>query len=181
MQRMTRADFDADGTTETDKLAITLVTDDNRRLNCLNDELCAAGLDARLDWNKPGHSTASRLRRMDPEKSDPGLILLDFTIDHLMSRRMLKSIAFGEKRSKMALAVLTMPETEAILDSGEVDGGEATMFSPTSVASLFAKLAGPDSQATLRSIGVLNQYGPVLLRACSDCEAFESAEDHDLL
>lgn len=175
-QRTARADAEAAAANEPAKLSITLVSDESYRLCCLHNELRTTGLKANLRLKKPGHATASRLRRLDPEKAGPELIIIDFTVDQLMSRRMLKSIAFGENRSRMALAVLTRPATEMVLDSGEVDGGEATMFSPTSIDTLFAKLAGPDSDAMLRSISVLNQYGPVLIRANDECEACDTAQ-----
>jgi len=153
------------------RLKITLVSDQPYQLACLQGDMRAAGLSAELTLKKPGHTTNQALRRRNLEKTGPELVLLDFTHDDIISRRMLKSIAFGEKRSRAAVAVLTRPETERVLDSGEIDGGDATMFSPTRVDVLLDKLGGNNAGAMLRSISVLNEYGPVLIRANSESEA----------
>ena len=158
------------------RLKITLVSDDSYQLACLQSDMRAVGLRAELSLRKPGHSTAAALRRKRLDKSGPELVLLDFTRDDIVARRMLKSIAFGEKRSRAAVAILTSPETERLLDAGEIDGGEATMFSPTRVDVLFGKLTNGKARTMLRSIGVLNEYGPVLIRACAACEACVAAK-----
>lgn len=157
------------------RLKITLVSDESYRLACLQGCMRAAGLSAELSLRKPGHATAAALRRKRLDKTGPELVLLDFTRDDVVARRMLKSIAFGEKRSRAAVGILTSPETERLLEAGEIDGGEATMFSPTRVDVLLGKLTNGKALTMLRSIGVLNQYGPVLIRAREHCEACDAA------
>lgn len=160
---------DQDASATQRHIKITLVSDQPYRLGCLQAETRAAQLKADLSLKKPGHTTAAALRRRRVDNANPELILLDFTRDDIVARRMLKSIAFGSKRSQAAIAILTRPETEALLDSGEIDGGDATMFAPTRIDVLLGKLGGNEAPRMMNSITVLNQYGPVLIRANDDC------------
>ena len=66
---------------------------------------------------------------------------------------------------------MTAPGTEELLESGEIDGGEATMFSPTDIGVLAKKLAGRACQEVMHSMSVLNQYGPILIRTQEDGQA----------
>lgn len=161
----------------TNRLKITLVSNHTYRLGCLQADLRGAGLKADLSLKKPGHTTAAALRRRNPEKTGPELVILDFTEDDIVARRTLKSIAFGDNRCRAAVAILTLPETEGLLDSGEIDGGDATMFSPTKIDVLFGKLGSDEATKMLRSITVLNEYGPVLIRANTECESCATARE----
>ena len=153
-------------------LKIVLVSDQSIRVARLKNELAGAGVSARLVLKPPNHSTAALLRRIGASKSKPNcLVLVDFTEDSVLSRRMLKNIAFGERRCRAVVGVLTAPETEELLESGEIDGGEATMFSPTEIGVLAKKLAGRACQEVLHSMSVLNQYGPILIRTQLDSQA----------
>ena len=153
-------------------LKIVLVSDQSFRVAKLRNELASAGVSARLILKPPNHTTAALLRRFTERKAKPDcLVLLDFTEDSVLSRRMLKSIAFGERRCRAVVGVLTAPETEELLESGEIDGGEATMFSPTDIGVLAKKLAGRACHEVMHSMSVLNQYGPILIRTGLDGRA----------
>ena len=153
-------------------LKIVLVSEQSIRVAGLKNELARAGVDANLILKPPNHSTAALLRRFTESKAQPDcLVLIDFTEDSVLSRRMLKSIAFGDKRCRAVVGVLTAPDTEELLESGEIDGGEATMFSPTEIGVLARKLAGRACQEVLHSMSILNQYGPILIRTGVDSQA----------
>lgn len=145
------------------RLLLTMVSENSCQIASLKRDVMGAGLDADLRLKVAGHSAAASLRRIKADVEKPHIVFLDFTEDTLLSRRMLRSIAFGEKRSAAILAVMTLPKTEALLQSGEVDGGEATMFSATSMSNVLQKLAGPSPQQMLHSLAVLNRFGPVLV------------------
>ncbi len=152
-----------------EKLNVILVSDQTSRIASLKRDLTAAGINAALVLQKPGPQTAQKLRRIDPATASPHLVLIDFTSDDKPGRRFLKSIAFGDRRTRAVIAILTSRETEELLQTGQIDGGDATMFSPITQATLLAKLSGARAPAVLRSMSVLNQYGPVLIAA--DVEA----------
>lgn len=150
-------------------LKIILVSDQSIRVARLKNELASAGVQASLVLKPPNHATAALLRRLTESKARPDcLVLVDFTEDSVLSRRMLKSIAFGDRRCRAVVGVLTAPETEELLESGEIDGGEATMFSATDIGVLARKLAGRACQEVMHSMSVLNQYGPILIRTQQD-------------
>ena len=141
-----------------------MVSENSCQIASLKRDVIGAGLDADLRLKTAGHTAAAALRRLKTDPGKPHIVFLDFTADTLLARRMLRSIAFGEKRSPAILAVMTLPKTEALLQSGDVDGGEATMFSATSMSGILEKLAGPAAHRMLHSLAVLNRFGPVLVR-----------------
>jgi len=140
-----------------------MVSENSCQIASLKRDVVNAGLDADLSLKTAGHSTAAGLRRLRADAGRRHVVFLDFTADTLLARRMLKCIAFGEKRSPAIVAVMTLPKTEALLQSGDVDGGEAIMFSSTSMSSVLQKLAGPGADKMLHSLAVLNRFGPVLV------------------
>ncbi|MEM8814801.1 MAG: hypothetical protein AAGE85_03180 [Pseudomonadota bacterium] len=126
---------------------------------------------------KPNHQTVASLRRLEISAERPELVFIDFTVDSLLSRRMLKTIALCEKRSPAIVVALTRPATEALLDAGELDIGDTTIFSATPLTAILEKLGGERQKRVLHSLDVLNQYGPVLARAPDDFVAAGATQE----
>jgi DNA-binding NarL/FixJ family response regulator len=94
----------------------------------------------------------------------PDLVLFDLADLHKNSKDLLRSIAFGQQRTPVPVVLLTSPATECLLQAGDIDGGEATMFSPRTLASLLKKLVGQRQQGFLKALSTLYEYGPILAR-----------------
>ncbi len=149
----------------TQRMLITLVSDVCYRVAYLAAGLRQAGVEAELRLKRPNHQTVASLRRLELSAHRPELVFIDYTTDTLLSRRMLKTIALCEKRSPAIVIVLTRPDTEALLEAGDLDVGDSTMFSATPLEAMLKKLGGEQRDTVLHSLEVLNRYGPVLARA----------------
>jgi len=124
------------------------------------------GLDCRLEVVEQSIIDSACLRRARPfDKSPvPDLVMYDLAVPSKQTIAIVRDIAFEERRSNTPVALLTSPASERLLDSGEIDGGGAIIFSPRSLARFLAKLAGRKRDTILDAVTILYRYGPFLIR-----------------
>jgi len=152
-------------------LTLVLISGQEDRVVCIEQDFKAIAGHVRLVVKAPTHKTISQVRRLDDGNKPRTLLMLDFSEDSVPARHLLKTLAFGERRFDGMIAIVTTSTTESILENGELDSGQAIMFSSTDIRSFFSKLGGNGQEEILHSIGVLNQYGPVLIRTHDECAA----------
>ena len=147
-------------------MTILLVANNSYRIAMLKRLMHTIGLECRLQVVEQSIIAGAYLRRVEPYDRTPvpNLVLYDFADPNEQSVAVVKDIAFGERRSNTPVALLTSPASTHMLDSGEIDGGKAVMFSPCSLASFLEKLVGKKRNAVLRAVGTFYQYGPFLIR-----------------
>ncbi|MDX1515258.1 MAG: hypothetical protein R3288_00385 [Woeseiaceae bacterium] len=147
-------------------LTLVLVADDAYRIAMLRGAIQAAGIAGRLQRVGRTQKTCEWLGSdaRQSRKSSPQLVLYDFADIDERSRRVAEQLAFGDARSIAPLVLLTSPASEALLDSGELDQGRATMFAPRPLGAMLQKLAGADAAAFLQALATLYAYGPILAR-----------------
>ena len=145
-------------------LQILLVAENTRRVSMLRKSIRDNGLSCGI--KRIGHSEKASLwlRRNPPTPSEPlpDLVLFDFAEAHPDAVALARDIAFGADRSPVPVVLMTSPETETMLESGELDGGEATMFAARALDVFLRKLVGRRRQGFLRALCTLYQYGPIL-------------------
>lgn len=94
----------------------------------------------------------------------PDLVIFDYSYVDEYSTDILRKLAFGEDRAKIPVVIITSPDSQAELDGGKVDGGEAVMFSPTELDRFIAKMRNENRGRFLKALKTLYQYGPILVR-----------------
>ena len=72
----------------------------------------------------------------------PDLVLFDLAEPDADSVELLRDVAFGSRRSEVPVVLLTSPASEPMLESGEIDEGQATMFSPRSLQAFLTTVFG---------------------------------------
>jgi hypothetical protein len=154
-----------------DPVTVVFISEHDDRVACVRQDFDTYASEVRLVVKPPTHRTASQVRQLHAGSRSRAVLLFDFTIDTIPARHVIKSLAFGDSRYEGLTGILTSPATEAILENGDLDSGTAVMFSPTEVRSFLSKLGGDGREEIIHSIGVLNQYGPVLFRAHDECAA----------
>lgn len=97
------------------------------------------------------------------ERDLPDLFLYDFSSADPYNSSVLRKIAFGENKTCVPVILLVSPESQKKLDGGDVDGGKAVMFSPTSLSSFIQKLQPHGRGSFLRALQTLYDYGPILV------------------
>lgn len=99
------------------------------------------------------------------KRSLPDLFLFDYSVPDKRNTAILKQIAFGDSKTSVPVVVLTSPASQAKLDGGAIDGGNAVMFSPTSLTSFVRKLRHEGRKSFFKALNTLYEYGPILVRA----------------
>ena len=147
-------------------LDVLLIADDSYRVAMLRQAMQQHGLSCtirRLDQTK---KASAYLKRMQPYENSPtpDLVLFDLAEPDDTAVDLLREVAFGERRSEAPVVLLTSPASEPMLESGEVDEGQSTMFAPRSLQTFLQKLVGSRRAGFLRALKTLYQYGPILAR-----------------
>ncbi len=164
-------------------ITIVLIADDRYRIALLRRAVRDAGVACSI-YRVPlttGARAFLRQKSRDGSTVTPDLVLCDFASVDAAVCRAVKSVAFGSQRSPVPVVLLTSEASEAMLDSGELDEGAATMFSARPLEFIIGKLADGGRRAFLRALATLYQYGPILARQpdnflhCANDEAELSA------
>lgn len=164
-------------------ITIVLVADDSYRIALLRRAIRDAGVACTV-YRIPlttGARAFLKPKSPDGTTATPDLVLCDFASIDTGVCRAIKAVAFGSQRARVPVILLTSEASEALLDSGQLDDGTATMFSARPLEFILAKLASDGRRAFLRALATLYQYGPVLARQpdnflrCGDDEAELSA------
>lgn len=147
-------------------LTIVLIADDTYRTALLRRAIRDAGVACTIHRVPLTTGAPAFLRQKLPDGSTttPDLVLCDFADIESGVCRTVRAVAFGSQRSDVPVILLTSRASEDVLDSGELDEGQATMFSARPLEFIVRKLAGDDCEAFLRALRTLYRYGPVLAR-----------------
>lgn len=94
----------------------------------------------------------------------PDLVLFDLAEIQEHTKSLLANLAFGALRTPVPVVLLTSPVTEELLEKGDIDCGDATMFSPRGLPDFLRKLADCRCDEFLAALVTLYQYGPILAR-----------------
>lgn len=147
-------------------LTIVLIADDTLSIAMLRRAVRAAGIACTLHRVPPTAGARAFLRPKTPggARTAPDLVLCDFAATDAASCSTVRAVAFGRQRSPAPVVLLTTDASEAVLESGELDGGKATMFAARPLPFILGKLGGEGRRAFLGALTTLYQYGPILAR-----------------
>ncbi len=144
---------------------LVLIADKANRAYLLRGLMRDAGITGVIRRMPPGRNAVHCVNRTGAyrEKPLPDLFFYDFSDPEPMSTSILKKIAFGDGRSAVPIVVLTSPESQTELESGDIDGGDAIMFSPSGLTSFVSKMQAHSRQPFLKALRTLYEYGPILV------------------
>lgn len=147
-------------------LRILLIARNGYRIAMLKQAMHKSGVECHLQIIEQSKIAAACLRGVKPydKVPAPDLVMVDFGSPGVESIARVRDIAFGERRSTVPVVLLTGPVTARMLDDGDIDGGDAIMFSPHSLVPFLSKLAGKKRDTVVAAVGILYQYGPFLIR-----------------
>jgi len=120
----------------------------------------------------------TRVRERCRDRSDrrPDFIFFDLLESDDEKLTLLAELAFGAGRCPIPVVVITSPESEQLLQSGAIDGGNAVMFSPISLEGLISTLRNKRRNRFVRALSVIYAIGPVLVQAPS--VLFKQQDEH---
>jgi DNA-binding response OmpR family regulator len=150
-----------------ESVELVLISDRASRASLLHNVLTQVSVRAHIRTLAPGDSAVNCARRSGLYQRDPppDLFFFDFTEPDEQSIALLRCIAFGPEKSAVPVILLTSPDSQKLLDEGGIDGGDAVMFSPTSLVSFVRKMQFTNRARFFKALLTLYQFGPILVRA----------------
>jgi len=145
---------------------LVLIADDPARASMLKVALERTGISGVIRRLEPGGTAIDCARKSGAyrQKDLPDLILFDYADPNDRNTSVLRDIAFSDNKSRVPVVLLTSSSSQDMLDTGDIGGQEAIMFSPTSLRSFIGKMKYEKRQPFLRALDTLFKYGPILVR-----------------
>lgn len=147
-------------------LNLVLVADRPGRSQLLCEQLQHAGVNGVIRRMPYGGDAIACAKRNGNYRwrPAPDLVIFDYSHADEYSTDILRQLAFGEDKAKVPVVILTSPNSQAELDDGKVDGGDAVMFSPTALEAFIKKMRSDNRSRFFKALKTLYQYGPILVR-----------------
>lgn len=150
-----------------ERVNVVLISDRHDRTSLLKESLQRAGVVSSVTSVSPNKALLARARQSGVHKSDPlpHFFLFDYTNPTTSITDVLRQLAFGKLKTAAPVLVMTSPESQRYLDSGDIDGGKAIMSSPTGFHTLGRKLRFSNRPKYFKALRIFYEYGPILIRA----------------
>ncbi len=144
---------------------LVLIGDDPGCANTIRDSLEVAGISGIIRRVTPGERAVECARRKGTyEAADtPDLIFFDYEEPDEDKTTVLNEIAFCPERARIPIVLLTSPESQELIDSGDVGDDKAVMFTPTSLSSFIDKMRNGHREVFMKAVRTLYEYGPILV------------------
>jgi len=152
---------------EQDKdINLVLIAENPNRASMLRDTLETTGISGVIRRLEPGSPAIDCARKSGAyrRKDLPDLILFDYADPNERTTSILRDLVFGDEKARVPVILLTTPCSQELLDTGDVGGEEAVMFSPTSLKSFVSKMKNGKRTPFFKALDTLFQYGPILVR-----------------
>lgn len=145
---------------------LVLIAEDPQRAAMLRDTMRKHGINGVIRRLAPSAAAVDCARHAGPyaKRGLPDLIVFDYSDPTEHNSSILRDIAFCNERSSVPVVLLTSPWSQDLLDTGDVDGDTAVMFSPTSLVSFVRKMQASKRKSFFQALHTLYQYGPILVR-----------------
>lgn len=147
-------------------LNLVLITNDPQRASMLRDTMEKTGIRGVIRRLPPGVPAIDCARQSGAyrDKDAPDLILFDYVKPDEESTSILRDIAFSRQRARVPVVLLTSANSQELLNTDEIAGSNAIMFSPTSLTSFVGKMKIEKRSKFFKALDTLFQYGPILVR-----------------
>ena len=149
------------------RLNILLIEDSARRLNLVRGALEEADTRCRLHTVGAGRDAVNYLQRDAPyeDAPKPDLVLFDFSQDNPGHMKLVGQLKNLDELSNMPFALLTRPETEAMLEEIYEPAGDCVMFSPIELADFLKTMNSLRIDRFMNAVALIANLGLVLVRA----------------
>lgn len=149
------------------RINILLVGDDPKNVGTIREALEASGTRCRLHTVGAGSSMVKYLHRAEPyvDAPKPHLILFDFTTADERYMNTLDKIKSDQALGDLPIAVLTVPDSEQMLEKKHGGGEEeCVMFSPIGLVEFFRSMRSFRIDRFVNSVKLIAKLGFVLVR-----------------
>lgn len=170
--------FEETSVREQDKdINLVLIAENPNRASMLRDTLEVTGISGVIRRLEPGSPAIDCARQSGAyrEKDLPDLILFDYADPNDRITSILRDLVFSDEKAHVPVILLTSPSSQNLLDTGDVGGEEAIMFSPTSLNSFVGKMKNEKRTSFFKALNTLYQYGPILVRMPESFRQYDSS------
>jgi len=145
---------------------LVLIGDDPGCANTIRDSLQVAGISGVIRRVTPGERAVECARHKGTYEAaeTPDLILFDYEDPDEDKTEVLNEIAFCPERASIPIVLLTSPESQELIDNGDIGDDNTVMFTPTSLSSFIDKMRNGHRDVFLKAVKTLYEYGPILVR-----------------
>ncbi len=153
---------------------LVLIADDPQRATLLRDAMRKNGINGVIRRLAPGPAAVACARHSGAyaNKGRPDLVVYDYSDPSEHNTAVLRDVAFCSDRSRVPVVLLTSPTSQDLLETGDIDGDTAVMFSPTSLMSFVRKMKAGKRKSFFHALNTLYQYGPILVRLPETCLSY---------
>ncbi len=152
--------------TENEKdINLVLIGENPGCANMIRESLQVAGISGIIRRVTPGERAVECARRKGSFQAadTPDLILFDYEKPDDDKTTVLNEIAFCADRTRIPVVLLTSPESQKLINNGDVGDEKAVMFTPTSLTSFVDKMRNGHREVFLKAVRTLYEYGPILV------------------
>jgi hypothetical protein len=147
-------------------ISLLLISNAAEKGAMLRREMERRGLNGEIRRMDPGRSAVAYARQSGPYKGSipPDIVMIDFAEPDKRCLAMLKQVALSSVRACVPVVLLTRPETEDLLRTGNLKFDESRVFAPTTLACFVKKMREHPRGRFLRALGIMSDLGPILVR-----------------
>ena len=148
-----------------DSIRLAIIGDNSKRLALLRQEI--SRYDASCEIRTLDSAEAALAKRSESGQGaadTADVLLVDFAGPETARLSWIQALAFGRKRARTPVVIMTSDDSETLLRDSLDDRNRPVMFSPTPFSSFMSGLLQKKRSRFLKALGTLYQFGPILVR-----------------
>ena len=145
---------------------IVIISDDRHLSGLLRQAIEHRGLRCGMRRVEPTLTVSGAIRRLESDRHTPAPDMLFFDLSNPDPDKLLalKRVAFGNRRAKSPVVILTSDLSEHLLEDAGVADGRCIMFEPAELSCFLKKMHEHRKARFKRALNVMYELGPVLVR-----------------
>ena len=167
-------------TRQKQNIRLTIIGDNLRRLALLRQEISRYNEACEIQTCDAAQAALAKQGTTQQRAVDTAdVVLVDFAGPETARLSWVRALAFGPKRVRAPVVIMTNDESERLLRDSTEQKNKPTMFTPTPFAEFMIGLLPKKRGRFVRALNTLYQFGPILIRTPSP--AISNVTDHTAL
>lgn len=144
---------------------IVIISDDRHQSGLLRQAIEQRGMRCGMQRIEPSLRSGDAIRRLEaPGNTSPDMVLFDLSHPDPEKLQALKRVAFGKRRARSPVVILTSDFSERLLEDAGVADSRSIMFEPAELSCFLKKMHEHRSARFKRALNVMYELGPILVR-----------------
>lgn len=145
---------------------ILIISSDRHQSGLLRQSIEQRGVRCSMRRIEPTLAASDAIRRLESasDAPTPDMVFFDLSKPDPDKLRALKRIAFGNRRAKSPVVILTSDRSEHLLKDAGVADGRSIMFEPAELSCFLKKMHEHQRARFKRALSVMYELGPILVR-----------------